>query len=235
VAPSSDTKDELITLTTPIHLIVSPSVMDKVWFKLRQTDYPPPPQAAIIRGCIGPEAPICLGHVFHDLKMLDHPINRHRIESLPRDMRVFSTRMIDFKWEDSKSQEKSMDMGASAPLATAAGLTLGGDVKLAFSNSVGSHEEYERLDKYIMQPSQSYISDCLDEEPLASYVKSKMIWTVFMVTGLCIARKGASSASESGGATIDMGVERLGPPSASTERYKLLTLIVALPRSQKLV
>jgi hypothetical protein len=189
--------------------------MDKVWFKLRQTHYSPPPEAAILGGCTGIEAPICLGHVIEDLKTLDFPINPDAIEPLPRNVRVFPTRMIDFRWEDARSQENSVDMGASAPVAAAAGVTLGADAKLAFSRSVESHEGYERLDKYIMQPTQSYITDCLDEEPFASYIKGKMTWSVFMITGLCVARKGTSSASDSKGTTVGMGIERLGPPSAS--------------------
>jgi hypothetical protein len=184
------------------------STMDKVWFKLRQTDYPPPPEAAIIRGCTGIEAPLCLGHIIEDLKTLDFTMNPDSIEPLPRNMRVFPTRMIDFRWNHARSQENSIDMGASAPVATAAGLTLGGDIKLAFSKSVESHEGYERLDKYIMQPTQSYITDCLEEEPLVSYVKRKTTWTIFMVTGLYVARKGTSSASYSSGTTIGIGVQR---------------------------
>ena len=124
--------------------------MDKVWFKLRQTDYSTPPEAAILRGCTGIEAPLCLGHVIEDLKNLDFPMNPNAIESLPRNVRVFPTRMIDFRCENTRPQENSVDMGASAPVAAAAGVTLGGDVKLAFSKSIESHEEYERLDKYMI-------------------------------------------------------------------------------------
>jgi len=203
------------------------STMDKVWFKLRQTDYPPPPEAAILRGCTGVEAPICLGHIIEDLKSLNFAMNPDTIEPLPRNMRVFPTRMIDFRWDDARSQERSVDVGASAPVATAAGVTLGADIKLAFSKSVGSHEEYERLDKYIVQPTQSYITDCLDEEPFASYTKGRTTWSIFMVTGLCVARKGTSSTSDSSGATIGMGVEGFGSPLSPTESYKSLTSTAA--------
>jgi hypothetical protein len=207
--------------------------MDKVWFKLRQTHYSPPPEAAILGGCTGTEAPICLGHIFRDPKSFDYPMNPQGIAPLPRDMLVFPSTTIKFQWDDVKSHEKGMDTGASAPVDTAAGVTAGGDIKLEFSKSVGSHEEYEGLDEYIIQPSQSYITDCLQEEPLASYLNGNLSQTVFMVTGLCIARKGASSASDSSGATIGMGVDRLDPPSEFTERYKLLTSIAAFPRLQK--
>jgi hypothetical protein len=168
---------------------------------------------------------MCLGHVIEDLKTLDFTMNADTIEPLPQNMRIFPTRMIDFRWNDARSQENSVDVGGSAPVATAAGVTLGGDIKLAFSRSVNSHEEYERLDKYIMQPTQSYIADCLEEEPIASYIEGKTTWSMFMVTGLCVARKGTSSASDSSGTTFGMGVERL-ESSAIIEKYKLLTPLV---------
>jgi hypothetical protein len=209
-----------------------PMTMDKVWFKLRQTHYPPPPEAAIFGGCTGIEAPICLGHILRDPESFDYPMNPQGIEPLPPNMPVFPTSRTKFQWDDVKSHEKGMDTGASAPVATAAGVTAGGDIKLEFSKSVGSHEEYERLDTYIMQPTQSYISESLEEQPLSHGLGRE--WTVFMVTGLRVARKGASSASDSSGATIGMGVDRLDPPFKSTEPYKLLTLIAALPRLQKL-
>jgi hypothetical protein len=180
--------------------------MEKVWFKLRQTHYPPPPEAAVLGGCTGKEAPICLGHIISDLKSFDDPMNPQGIEPLPPNMPVFSTTMINFQWDDVKSHENGMNTGASVPVATAAGVTAGGDIKLEFSKSVGSHEGYERLDTYIMQPTQSYISESLEEQPLSHDFGRE--WTVFMITGLCVARQGASSASDSSGATIGMGVDR---------------------------
>ncbi len=58
--------------------------MEKVWFKLRQTDYPPGPEETILAGSgDDTSAPICLGHFVSDLKHIDFPINSGRYPGLP--------------------------------------------------------------------------------------------------------------------------------------------------------
>jgi hypothetical protein len=170
--------------------------MEKVWFKLRQTHYPPPSEASILQGCRGVEAPICLGHVIKDLKNLDFILNPDAIEPFTPNMRVFRTLMIDFQWDDSTSSTRGGGAGGSASIATAAGLTLGGHVKVEFKKSIGNHEEYERLDTYIVQPTQPYVEDCLEEDILASHIEGKAQWSLFMITGVCVARRGKRSVTE---------------------------------------
>jgi len=181
--------------------------MDKVWFKLRQTHYPPPPETAILQGCTGAEAPICLGHVVEDLRTIDFALNADTIAPFPGRMSVFKTTRVDFEWDDTISKIKRLDQGASAPVATAAGVTLGGSIKLAFSNSVCNHESYEKLDMYIVQPTQSYVTDCLEVKPIATHLQGRRRWSLFMITGLCVARKGIASSSESHGRELGLGVE----------------------------
>ena len=170
--------------------------MEKVWFKLRQTSYPPPPEASILQGSDGVDAPLRLGHFVKDLKAIDFVLNRDAIKPFPPTMRVFKTSTIDFQWDDTGATGRTFFTGSSAPVASAVGFTLGGSITLAFSESVENCEEYEKLDRYIVQPTQAYITDCLDEEPLATHVEGKITWSIFMITGLCVARKGRSVASQ---------------------------------------
>jgi len=181
--------------------------MEKVWFKLRQTNYPPPPESSILKGSDEVDGPIRLGHFVKDLKDIDFVLNRGAILPFPPTMRVFKTTTIDFKWDDTRTTDRGFDVKASAPLASAVGLTLGGSAKLAFSRSVANCEEYEKLDTYIVQPTQAYVTDCLDEDPLETYVENRLTWSVFMITGLCIARKGRSVASEGRNAEGGIGFD----------------------------
>jgi hypothetical protein len=174
--------------------------MEKVWFKLRHAHYPPPPESNILRGCTGIEAPICLGNVIRNLQTLDNMLNPGSIEPFPSSMRVFPTTMIDFKWEQSKSSSAAVSTRASVPLS--GGSSVGGDIRTEFKQSIQNSGEYDRLDTYIVQPTQSYITDCLDEEPLATHIEGKLSWTLFMITGLCVARKGRSSTSASHGTVV---------------------------------
>jgi hypothetical protein len=182
--------------------------MDKVWFKLKQTHYPPPPRTKILQGCTGAEGPICLGHVIQDLKRLDFPLNPNTILPLPSNINVFPTTMVDFQWNDIRSSDRGIEMGAAAPIAGAAGVTLGGDVKLAFSKSVGDHEQFEKLDTYIFQPTQSYVANTLAEEPLAStHIKGHLGWSLFIITGICVARKGRKEILETHGREAGASVQ----------------------------
>ena len=52
--------------------------MEKVWFKLRQTDYLP--EEVNTMGSGKETAPLCLGHFIPDLKNIDFVLNRGEIE-----------------------------------------------------------------------------------------------------------------------------------------------------------
>ncbi|UKZ56270.1 hypothetical protein TrVGV298_010104 [Trichoderma virens] len=169
--------------------------MDKVWFKLRQTHYPPGPEKAILAGNgDDSHAPLCLGHCIADLKHIDFPINSGAVVAFPMRMNVFQSHVIDFKWERTSGFATSLALVASAPVAAALGLgTVKASVGLAFKRSVSKHEEYERLDTYIVQPSRRYVEQCLETDELKRYIGNKADWSFFLITGIRVARAGKRS------------------------------------------
>ncbi|GJC96375.1 hypothetical protein ColKHC_05201 [Colletotrichum higginsianum] len=181
--------------------------MDKVWFKLRQTDYPPPTPESM--GTRIETGPLCLGHIVPDLRHLDFPINRNEIEPFSRNMLVYTTSAHSFRWHDTLDKERSSTLGGGAPVLAAVGLpvTATADVKAVFKASVANNEEYERLDTYLVQVTRAYIADCLEGNKVAEHVKKSSslgTWSMFIITGLKIARVGSRSTSSSKG--IDHGV-----------------------------
>lgn len=184
--------------------------MDKVWFKLRQTDYPPPTFDSM--GTATETGPICLGHFVSDLSRIDFPINRGEIEPFPRSMPVYSTTAHLFKWEDSQGSEHGGALGGGAPVLGAAGVpvTAKADIKAVFKATVSSFEAYERLDTYLVQVNRSYIADCLENEKMAQHKKDNAIfgkWSMFMITGLKVARSGSSSKSSTRKTKSGVGFE----------------------------
>jgi hypothetical protein len=147
--------------------------MDKVWFKLRQTDYLPEDEENMGTG--KDTAPICLSHFVSELKNIDFVLNRGAIEEFPPNMEVFHTNTIDFKWDDSQDSEMSGSLGAGAPIVAAAGLTIQGSIRLAFSRSVQNHEAYDHLDSYIVQPTKPYVADCLVGKGLKAHIGDRKI------------------------------------------------------------
>ncbi|UKZ61223.1 uncharacterized protein TrAtP1_002491 [Trichoderma atroviride] len=166
--------------------------MDKVWFKLRQTHYPPGPEQIILAGDgDDSQAPLCLGHCISDLKHLDYPINSGAVVPFPQRMSVFSSHVIDFKWERKRGFVTSLALATSAPIAASLGLqTVKASISVAFKRSVSRYEEYKRLDTYIVQPNHRYIQQCLEGEKLKKHIDNKANWSFFIITGLRIARVG---------------------------------------------
>ncbi|KAI9928445.1 hypothetical protein MW887_002490 [Aspergillus wentii] len=158
--------------------------MEKCWFVLRQHHYPPPPRDG--------HGPIRLGNVIPNLRELDQVINVDGPEPFPANMPVYSTKKCDLKWDDGRERELSGDLGVGVPIPTAPGLTVGPSVGVAFERSVNNHWEFESLDSHIIQPTASYIRDSVDNEFVQDYVvkRAKIInkWSLFMITGLIIAK-----------------------------------------------
>ncbi|RAO73557.1 uncharacterized protein BHQ10_009569 [Talaromyces amestolkiae] len=172
--------------------------MEKVWFKLRQTDYPPPPEKSILAGNgDDSSAPICLGHFIPDLKSIDFPINPGAILAFPPRMKVYHTHALDFKWDDSKNSETGTNWSGGVPIAPAAGLTFKGSLKLTFKKTLKNHEAYDRLDSYIVNPNRRYVEECLEQKELKKYLGDKKMWSMFMITGLKVARVGTREAEKS--------------------------------------
>lgn len=182
--------------------------MEKVWFKLRQTDYPPSPEDAILRG-EGDDstAPLCLGHFISNLKTLDFPLNHGSILPFPSLMRPFCSTTLNFTWDDTRLRSPGTNLAAGAPILAAAGVTAKASLQFAFMKTVESHEEYDQLDTYIVQPTKGYIKDCLEQEEMKAHVKGKVSWSVFMITGIKVARAGKREAQEETNIAADIGPE----------------------------
>ncbi|MCJ1250618.1 hypothetical protein MMC30_007846 [Trapelia coarctata] len=106
--------------------------MEKVWFKFRQTHYPPPTVDSM--GTDKETGPICLGHFIKDLKHIDFVLNRGELEEFPANMPVHTTTAFDFKWDSSKVEATGTHLEGGAPIAAAAGMTVKGNLQLMFKS-----------------------------------------------------------------------------------------------------
>ncbi|KAF1962376.1 hypothetical protein CC80DRAFT_487853 [Byssothecium circinans] len=181
--------------------------MDKVWFKLRQTHYPPGPEDVILAGDGNDTAAsICLGHCITGLKRLDFPLNRGEVLAFPTRMKVFRASSLEFKWHDEQRSNHGVKLGIGAPVAAALGLlSVQGSVKLAFRHSRADYEMYDRLDTYFVQPTPAYVEDCLDGEALRKYIAGKSNWSFFLITGIRVARKGSKKTEETRSREVEGG------------------------------
>ncbi|PFH58533.1 hypothetical protein XA68_13556 [Ophiocordyceps unilateralis] len=192
--------------------------MDKVWFKLRQTHYPPGPEDKILAGDgDDSQSAICLGHIIPDLGHIDFPINSGAIVPFPSRMTVFHSHSLQFRWHDARKSGLGLALGAGAAFAAALGLmSIKASIRLAFQRSIDDYQKFERLDTYIVQPNRRYVDECLEREEMKQFVGDQNDWTFFIITGIKVARAGGRSRQESGGSETDGGPQLTNLPSVLT-------------------
>ncbi|RDA89194.1 hypothetical protein CP532_0509 [Ophiocordyceps camponoti-leonardi (nom. inval.)] len=193
--------------------------MEKVWFKLRQTHYPPGPEEKILAG-EGDDSttPICLGHIIPDLKHIDFPLNGGEVVAFPARMAVFKSESIHFKWHDGSRSGLSLVFGAGGSIAAALGLvSVKASVRFAFQRSVDEYEEFDRLDTYFVQPNRRYVEQCLQTALVGGYIEDKKDWSFFIITGIKVARAGKRSTRAASGTDTGGGPQANVPAVATTE------------------
>ncbi|KPM38486.1 hypothetical protein AK830_g8088 [Neonectria ditissima] len=163
--------------------------MDKCWFVLPQTHYPPP-QEEDENGAVKQTGPICLGHFIKSLKHLDQVINSSGPEPFPLDMSIYRTKPTNFEWEENKERELSLSATAEVPVAAAPGITAKTSLGFAIKKTVGNYWQIDELETAIVQPSRAYINRCLASDSVAEFLQHAKLgptWSIFMITGLKIA------------------------------------------------
>lgn len=165
--------------------------MDKCWFVLRQSHYPPPEYSEAEDSSRGA---ICLGHIIPDLEHLDNVINTDGPELYPANMPVYTTKKWSLNWEFDRGHLMELSASGAAPIGP---IQADANVAVVFQNSTSSYSNFESLDTNIIQPTLAYIEDSLESELVRKELESRKIlgissWTLLMVTGLIIA-KGAAN------------------------------------------
>ncbi|KAK3317158.1 hypothetical protein B0T19DRAFT_435967 [Cercophora scortea] len=173
---------------------------NKCWFVLRHTHYPPP--TFPVGGGVGRSTgPLCPGHLVPDLKHLDNVINSKGPLAFPPDMPVYLAQTRNFSYESTKDSGVTLSAELGIPIAAVAGITAKGSASVAFRRSVSNFSAFKSVDTFLIQVNPSYIEDTPDSEEVSKYVQkySKLgTWSIFMVTGIMIARGGGKiSSSES--------------------------------------
>jgi hypothetical protein len=173
------------------------AMASKCWFVLQQTHYLPP--AIPKNGTGNTSGPICLGHLIPDLKRLDNVINRHGPQKIPPDMPIYPSKSWDLTCEMKKSKGMSVSGNAGVPIAAAGGFTMKLDARVAFQRSIQNFWEFESLDTFIIQPTHEYVEDSVEDEEVSAYLQKRGLFgssSLFMITGMIIARGGKWKASE---------------------------------------
>ncbi|KAI0534304.1 hypothetical protein GGR58DRAFT_505460 [Xylaria digitata] len=196
--------------------------MDKCWFVLQQTHYPPPTTEYIDGGKTKQSGAICLGDMITSLDALDYRLNENGPEPLPLDMPIYRTSSGNFKWELGKTRDRELRVLLTAPMAALLGVDIGAELETILRKSTTKSYLIEALECEIIQPRRAYIDSALAIGHVRSLVNKKTNlfgWKLYMVTGMIIAKGRKSQEivdsreiSLSGGPDVQLGGIQRGLP-----------------------
>ncbi|KAM0457503.1 hypothetical protein ACHAO4_003304 [Trichoderma viride] len=177
--------------------------MEKCWFVLKQSHYPPPrlPKRGIGIG----NGAISLGHIIPNLLDLDGVINRSEegIKFTPS-VQIYHTESWGLDWKRDKGLEAALTTDVTAPMGPGTSVSVEQQTKTAFAHTEKNHQEFDTLDRYIIQVDRKFIRKLLDDDEVVEHVeRTKGIrllggqWSVFMITGITVARGAKEEFGES--------------------------------------
>ncbi|KAL7912199.1 hypothetical protein GGI35DRAFT_309369 [Trichoderma velutinum] len=187
--------------------------MDKCWFVLRQTHYPAPEYKHQGMAFGIAEGPVCLGHFISSPRKIDSIINSEGITLFPRNMRIWSTTAVDFRFSNNTTKGVQASVGVGLPIAAAIDMTINTEAGVVFRRLMGDTWAIDRLDTQIVQPTMPYLEQCRNSAQIAAWVEKNKIlgfWKIYMISGLMIARgakyerKEITEAEQKGGCRADL-------------------------------
>lgn len=114
-------------------------------------------------------------------------------------MPIYPTKAWDLTWEANKSNGVGVAGESGVPIAAAAGITILSNAGAAFKKTIRNFWKFESLDTFIFQPTSEYIEESVEDDEVATYLARRgplRSSTMFMITGIIVARGAESKTSE---------------------------------------
>lgn len=187
--------------------------MNNCWFVLRQSSYTPPKYEKPSRaGGVTVEGDLRLGDVVPGPKNIYPVLTQGKLPRFPIEMRISSTQDCEFDWAIESEREDGGIIAGGAPVAAAIGATLNTEFSAEFKRTMKRWAKFKTLDTEKVQPSRAYIDRVLALPDVKDYIEQHKLpvlnqWTVYIVTGLMIARAGGTiGSSDSSSSAVGGGL-----------------------------
>lgn len=179
--------------------------MEKCWFVLKQSHYPPPD---LPKSGIGiANGAICLGHIIPDSINLDGVINRTEegIRFTPA-VRIYHTESWGLDWKRDTGLGAGLSANVEVPIGAGVPVLAEQQAKVVFEKTEKNHEKFKTLDRYIIQVDRKFIRKILEDKAVADHIERikgvRLLgiggqWRVFMITGITVARGAKGESGES--------------------------------------
>jgi len=191
--------------------------MNKCWFVLEQSIFHAPQYEKPSKAGGKAVGGLRLGDIVPSPKDLYPVLTQGTLPLFGPEMRISSTKVGNFSLQTTSDHDTSGSAGADAPIAAAAGLTVGTELNATFKKTMKTWAEFKTLDAEIVQPTKTYIDGVLKNQSVKDHIdrnKTLLVlnrWTVYIITGLLIARVGgkvghseSSTTSFGGEAEVDV-------------------------------
>ncbi|KAF4447968.1 hypothetical protein F53441_8559 [Fusarium austroafricanum] len=140
-----------------------------------------------------PEGPIRLGNIISTPVLADDPINEEYLPPGEASMEVIEYNQTNFTFDMSVKNDRSFGIWASF-LQT---LGIGGDATVDWSKERSEQWTCENLKTVSFSPKISYVSQCLKDEGVQSFMRVNKPWfttnKLYMITGIKVAYGAAST------------------------------------------
>lgn len=115
-------------------------------------------------------------------------------------MPLYKSTTQDFSRSTSRSGEFAVSAGANVPVAAVIGVDVNLSTETTFRRSVSDACRFAALDTFIVQVTPAYVEDSMDAPEVLEYRKRHEVLgiprSLFMITGLMVARGAKLSSSE---------------------------------------
>ncbi len=165
--------------------------MDTCWFNLKQAHYLAPEYVHESMAFGEAEGDLLLGHFLPGPRAIDNVINQGGVAPFPKNMRIRSQTVAHFRYVRNSERTIEGGAGGGGPVGPGVPVEVTVDAGTMFRRHMGESWTIERLESQIVQPTPAYFALCRRSAELAAWIakhKTLGAWTVYMITGLMIAR-----------------------------------------------
>ncbi|KAJ8133553.1 hypothetical protein O1611_g69 [Lasiodiplodia mahajangana] len=182
---------------------------DKCWFVLRHA-YHPPPAVSNNHGISMSKGLLSIGHVITSIRVLDVINPETGPLPYPPSMPIAIGRAYNFEWRLTEQGNTEVSTHVDAPIAAVACADLGLNAGIAFKTAVHRFWEFERLETFSVNITQSYVDDTMETAEVESYMDKHKHWLIknpslYIITGIMVGRKAKLSVDDKTGRGVNAG------------------------------
>ncbi|KAI0860595.1 hypothetical protein F4860DRAFT_478939 [Xylaria cubensis] len=165
---------------------------DRCWFVLRHNYHNPPvmPNHGIGKS----KGSLSIGHVITSTRLLDIINPETGPVDYPPSMPVLTGKVYNFEWKSTDEGHIDVSTKLDTPIGAIFGVNISLGAGVAFQKAVNRFWEFDKLEAFTVNITQSYVDDTMETTEIESYVDKHKTWlfknpSLYIITGIMVGRK----------------------------------------------